>query len=65
MWFDSKPVGSKTAYPPSPSEIFDSLNIVVQIERRPGSRYVSEVLEISGYDTETDRYELDSVYHRK
>jgi pilus assembly protein CpaF len=38
--------------------IADSLNIIVHIERRPGSRYVSEVLEIRGYDPEDDRYDL-------
>lgn len=57
--------GVEIPYRAVKANIADSLNIVVQIERRPGSRYVSEVLEISGYDTETDRYELDSVYLRK
>jgi Flp pilus assembly CpaF family ATPase len=42
--------------------IADSLNIIVQIERRPGMRCVSEVLEIQAYDSETDRYDLHPVY---
>ncbi len=45
--------------------IADSLNIVVQIERRPGSRYVSEVLEIRRYDQEADHYDLRSIYARR
>jgi Flp pilus assembly CpaF family ATPase len=44
------------------TNIADSLNIIVQIERRPGFRYVSEVLEIRAYDPETDRYDLHPVY---
>jgi pilus assembly protein CpaF len=44
--------------------IADSLHVIVQIERRPGSRYVSEVLEIRAYDPETDRYDLHPVYSR-
>jgi hypothetical protein len=44
------------------TNIADSLNIIVQIERRPGFRYVSEVLEIQAYNPETDHYDLHSVY---
>jgi pilus assembly protein CpaF len=44
--------------------IADSLNIIVQIERRPGKRYVSEVLEIRGYDPGTDRYDLRPIWER-
>jgi pilus assembly protein CpaF len=47
------------------SNIADSLNIIVQIERRPGTRFVSEVLEIFGYDQETDCYDLHPVYIRQ
>jgi pilus assembly protein CpaF len=43
------------------TNIADSLNVVVQIERRPGKRFVSEVLEIRGYDVSTDRYEFHQV----
>lgn len=32
------------------SNIADSLHVVIQIKRRPGRRYVSEVLEINSYD---------------
>lgn len=46
------------------SNIADSLNLVVQLERRPGQRFVSEVLIIRGYDPESDRYEFNPVYTR-
>lgn len=54
--------GIEMPYRAIKTNIADSLNIIVQIERRPGSRYISEVLEIRGYHPETDQYELDRVY---
>ena len=47
------------------TNIGDSLEIVVQLERRPGQRFVSEVLEIKRYDPDADRYELIPVYQNK
>jgi len=47
------------------SNIADSLNLFVQIERRPGRRFVSEVLEIVGYNPETDRYHLAPIFVRE
>lgn len=44
------------------TNIGDSLDIVVQLERRPGQRFVSEVLEIKRYDPDADRYEFLPVY---
>jgi len=47
------------------SNIADSLNVIVQLERRPGQRFVSEVLEIKGYDPESDCYDFDPLYLRE
>jgi pilus assembly protein CpaF len=44
------------------SNIADSLNLLVQIERRPGRRFVSEVMELFGYSPDTDRYDLKSIF---
>jgi len=44
------------------SNIADSLNLVVQLERWPGQRLVSELLEIRGYNPEADRYEFNPLY---
>lgn len=44
------------------NNIGDSLNIIIQIERRPGRRFVSEVLEIGGYNGDTDQYRLTQVF---
>jgi pilus assembly protein CpaF len=46
------------------SNIADSLNLLVHIERRPGRRFVSEVLEIVGYNSDIDRYELKQLFAR-
>jgi pilus assembly protein CpaF len=46
------------------TNIGDSLDIVVQLERRPGQRFVSEILEIKRYDPDADRYEKLPVYQR-
>ena len=47
------------------SNIADSLNLLVHVERRPGRRFVSEVLEIAGYSADTDRYDLKQVFVRR
>ncbi len=44
--------------------IAESLDIIVQIERRPGVRFVSEVIQVCEFDPETDRYEFRSIYAR-
>ena len=43
------------------SNIGDLLNVVVQLERRPGRRFVSEVLEIQGYNLSGDRYDFHPI----
>jgi len=35
---------------------------VIQIERRPGPRFISEVLEISSYDPDTDLFGFSAIY---
>ncbi len=54
--------GVEMPYRAIKTNIADSLNIIVQIERRPGTRFISEVLEIRGYEPEADRYDLYQVY---
>lgn len=44
------------------TNIADSLNVVVQLERRPGRRFVSEVVEINSYDPDLDEYDFGVVY---
>jgi len=44
------------------TNIGDSVNVVVQLERRPGKRFVSEVAQIVRYDTDLDEYDFGAVY---
>lgn len=46
------------------SNIADSLNILIQLRCQPGNRFVSELIEIHGYNSEADRYDLAPVSHR-
>src|SRR6202021_3747474 len=47
------------------TNIADSLNIVIQIERRPGRRYISEVVEINGYDPDADLFDYGAIFVAK
>jgi pilus assembly protein CpaF len=51
--------GIELPYRAIKSNIGDSLNVIVQLDRRPGRRFVSEVLQINRYDPATDSF--DSV----
>jgi pilus assembly protein CpaF len=38
------------------TNVGDSVNVVVHLERRPGRRFVSEFVELHGYDPDRDEY---------
>ena len=44
------------------TNIADSLDVVVHLERRPGRRFVSEVVEIQGYDPDRDEYSYSCIF---
>jgi pilus assembly protein CpaF len=44
------------------TNIGDSLNVVIHIERRPGRRFISEVIELNGYDPDIDLFNYSIVY---
>src|SRR5277367_1244226 len=54
--------GVELPYRAVKTNIGDSLNVVVQIERRPGRRFISEVLEINSYDPDADLFDFGAVY---
>jgi pilus assembly protein CpaF len=54
--------GVEMPYAAIKANIAESLNIVVQLERRPGARFVSEVLEIRAYKPELDHFDLQTIY---
>jgi Flp pilus assembly CpaF family ATPase len=47
---------------PIKTNIGDSVNVVVQLERRPGKRFVSEVVQIIRYDPDLDEYDFGAVF---
>ncbi len=57
--------GVELPYRAIKTNIADSLNVVIHIERRPGRRYIAEVIEINGYDPDTDLYDFGAVYLAK
>ena len=57
--------GVELPYRAIKSNIADSLQVVMQIERRPGRRYVSEVVEIRGYDPDADLFDCSPIYQRR
>ena len=57
--------GVELPYRSVKSNIADSLQIVIQIERRPGRRYISEVLEINSYDPDADLFDYCVIYQRQ
>ena len=57
--------GVELPYRAIKTNIADSLNVVVHIERRPGRRFISEVLEINSYDPDADLYDFGAIYLSK
>jgi pilus assembly protein CpaF len=56
--------GIEMPYAAVQKNIADSLNFIVQIDRRPGLRFVSEVLELSEFNPDANRYEHSTIYRR-
>jgi Flp pilus assembly CpaF family ATPase len=44
------------------TNVGDSVNVVVHLERRPGRRFISEVVEIHGYDPDRDEYNCGFIF---
>ena len=57
--------GVELPYRAIKTNIGDSLNVVVQLERRPGRRFVSEVVEINRYDPDLDEYDFGVIYQSR
>jgi pilus assembly protein CpaF len=57
--------GVELPYASIKTSIGDSVNVVIHIERRPGQRFVSEVLEINGYNPDTDLFDSCVILQKK
>jgi pilus assembly protein CpaF len=47
------------------TNIGDSLNVVIHVERRPGCRFISEVLEVNAYHPDTDLFDFCAVFQKQ
>lgn len=54
--------GVELPYRAIKSNIADSLNLLIHIDRLPGRRFVSQVLKIKGHDQEQDRYAFEPIF---
>jgi Flp pilus assembly CpaF family ATPase len=57
--------GVELPYRAVKTNIGDSLNVVIHIERRPGRRFISEVLEINSYNPDADLFDYCSVFQKE
>jgi len=56
--------GIELPYRAIKTNIGDSLDVVVHVERRPGRRFVAEVLEVTSYDPDADLFDYGAIYLR-
>ena len=42
-----------------------SIDVLVHIERRPGRRFICEVLELNGFNPDTDQFNYTAVYAKE
>jgi len=57
--------GVELPYRAIKTNIGDSLNVVIQVERRPGRRFISEVLEINSYNPDADLFDCRIVFQKE
>jgi len=57
--------GIEIPYRAIKTNVGDSLNVVIQIERRPGRRFISEVLEIHGYNPDADLFDCSAIFRKE
>ncbi len=54
--------GVELPYKAIKTNIADSLEILIHVERRPGRRFISEVLELKRYDPDSDVFDYSVVF---
>jgi len=54
--------GVEMPYSAIRTNIANSLNVLIHLERRPGRRFISEVAELEGYHPDTDCFDLRPVF---
>ena len=51
-------------HPVLQGQIADSIQVVVHLDRTAGKRRVAEMIELTGYEPETDRHQMNVLYAR-
>jgi pilus assembly protein CpaF len=54
--------GADLSYKAMKMSIGRSVNVVIQLERRPGRRFVSQVVEIRGFDPDADEFDQKTIF---
>jgi pilus assembly protein CpaF len=57
--------GVELPYSAIKANIGDSVNAVIHLERRPGRRFISEVLEIKGYNPDADLFDDCLIFQKE
>ena len=57
--------GVRLPYSAIKTIVGDSVNVVIHVERRPGRRFVSEVLEINGYNPDVDLFSYSAIFQKE
>jgi hypothetical protein len=57
--------GADLSYKAVKTSIGRSVNVVIQLERRPGRRFVSQVVEIRGFDPDADAFDQKTIFAAK
>jgi pilus assembly protein CpaF len=57
--------GVQLPYRAIKTSIADSLNLVIHIERRRGSRFISEVVELHGYNPDADLFNYRAIFRKE
>ena len=54
--------GVELPYSAIKTNVADSIEVLVHVERRPGKRFISEVLELDAYNPDADHFDFTPVY---
>jgi pilus assembly protein CpaF len=57
--------GVELPYRAIKTNIGDSVNVVIHLQRRPGRRFISEVLEINRYDPDADLFDYSAIFQNE
>ena len=57
--------GVELPYSAIKTNVADSIEVLIHVERRPGKRFISEVLELEGYNPDSDHFAFTVVYTKE